>query len=165
MGVVNSSSDLALQSKIVTGISPVLLTSNAGDYVNLQFYEKVAVILTVTNAAAAVTGGAVTLKQATDVAGSGEKALSFTSMYANEDAASKDALIVTAVVSDTFTMPTTANAKLLYIIEISASDLDTANDFACMRIDIASAINQTGGAIYLLWPPNTAGVIPSALVD
>ncbi|MDO9007227.1 MAG: hypothetical protein Q7U80_03300, partial [Thiobacillus sp.] len=100
--------------------------------------------------AATVTGCAITLKQATAVAGTGEKALGFAKMYANLDTAASDTLAETAVTSDTFTTLTTDNKNALYVIEVAASDLDVANGFDCVRVDALLMANAVGFVQYIL---------------
>ena len=155
--------------KPVIGCAPAALTSTAGDgdYVSMKGYSKLTILLAVLNGTT-VTGGAVTLKQATAVAGTGEKALSFSKMYAVIDAAAGDTLTETAVVSDTFTTDTTNSKQLLYVIEVDADDLDQANGFDCVRVDVASMANAVGCVMYLLWGARyakPAGGMPSAIVD
>jgi len=137
--------------KFVTGCNPAALTSTAGDgdYVSMKDYAHLTIVLTVLNATT-VTGGAVTLLQATDVAAGSAKALAFTKMWANTDTAASDTLTETAVTSNTFTTSTTNSKPLKYVIEIEATDLDTANGFDCVRIDVASMANAVGNVEYIL---------------
>lgn len=138
-------------AKVVVGCPPAALTSTAGDgdYVSLKNFDRATIILSVDNATT-VTGGAITLKQATAVAGTSEKALSFSKMWANTDVGAGDTLTETAVTSDTFTTSTTNDKNLLYVMEVKASDLDVANGFDCIRIDSASMANAVGSVIYVL---------------
>lgn len=139
-------------AKIVLG-SPIigaLATTNGDcDYVSMKGFERLSIVIAVDNATT-VTGGAVTLKQATAVAGTGEKELAFTKMYANTDAAAGDTLTETAVTSNTFTTSTTDNKNLLYVIEVDAADLDVANGFDCVRVDVLSMANAVGVVQYIL---------------
>ena len=139
-------------AKVVYG-SPIigaLATTNGDcDYVSLKNYERITIILAVDNATT-VTGGAITLKQATDVAGTSEKALSFSKMWANTDTGAGDTLTETAVTSDTFTTNTTDNKNLLYVIEVKAEDLDRANGFDCVRVDSLLMANAVGAVLYVL---------------
>jgi len=82
-----------------------------------------------------VTGSTITLKQATAVAGTGEKALAFTRMLANIDTGASQTMVETAVSSNTFTTDTTNSKNLLYIIEVDSDALDVANGFDCIRVD------------------------------
>ncbi len=138
--------------KVVFG-SPIigaLATTNGDcDYVSLKNFDRCTIVIAVDNATT-VTGGAITLKQATDVAGTSEKALAFSKMYANTDCAAADALTETAVTSDTFTTSTTDNKNLLYVIEVSANDLDVANGFDCLRVDSLLMANAVGSVMYFL---------------
>lgn len=139
------------KAKVVVGCPPAALATTAGDgdYVSMKGYDKLSIIIAVDNATT-VTGGVVTLLQATDVAATGAKALGFTTMYANTDVATSDALVETAVTSNTFTTLTTDNRNLLYVIEVAASDLDVDNGFDCVRIDVASMASAVGCVLYIL---------------
>ncbi|MDZ7595869.1 MAG: hypothetical protein U0932_14570 [Thiobacillus sp.] len=150
-------------AKIVQG-SPIigaLATTNGDcDYVSMKNFDRCTIILTVDNAAT-VTGAAITLKQATDVAGTGEKALPFAAMLANVDTGAGDALTETAVTSDTFTTATTDNKNLMYVIEVKAEDLDVAGGFDCLRVDALLMANAVGSVLYIMHgarncPPGSA---------
>lgn len=138
-------------AKVVVGCPPAALTSTAGDgdYVSLKNFDRATIILSVDNATT-VTGGTITLKQATAVAGTSEKALSFSKMWANTDVGAGDTLTETAVTSDTFTTSTTNDKNLLYVMEVKAEDLDRANGFDCIRIDSTGMANAVGSVIYVL---------------
>lgn len=155
-------------AKIVYG-SPIigaLATTNGDcDYVSLKNYDRCTIVIAVDNAAT-VTGGAITLKQATDVAGTGEKALGFAKMYANLDVAASDTLVETAVTSDTFTTLTTDNKNALYVIEIKGSDLDVASGFDCIRVDSLLMANAVGYVEYILHGARNASPLAiSAITD
>src|SRR5574338_1039726 len=88
------------QAYFVQATSMVALTGAGGDaaYVSLKNYRRATVIIDILNGTT-VTGTAVTLKQATAVAGTGEKALAFSRMLANVDVGAGQALTETAVAS------------------------------------------------------------------
>ena len=134
--------------KHVVGVAPVALTAD-GDFVSMKNYQKLSIIITIDNGTT-VTGTAITLDQATDVAATGVKALAFSEMWANTDVAASDTLVKTTVTSNTFTTSTTNAKNLQYIIEIDATDLDLDNDFDCVRIGCASAANSVGCVTYYL---------------
>lgn len=138
-------------AKVVVGCPPAALTSTAGDgdYVSLKNFDRITVILAVDNATT-VTGGTITLKQATAVAGTSEKALAFSKMWANTDVGAGDTLTETAVTSDTFTTSTTNDKNLLYVMEVKSSDLDVANGFDCIRVDSTGMANAVGSVLYVL---------------
>lgn len=139
-------------AKIVYGSPGLVAGATTGgdcDYVSLKGYDRCTVVIAVDNATT-VTGGAVTLKQATAVAGTSEKALGFAKYWANTDVGAADTLTETTATSDTFTTDTTDNKNQLYVIEVKASDLDVANGFDCVRVDVASMANAVEGVFYIL---------------
>lgn len=153
--------------KTVLACPPAALTGAAGDgdYVSLKDYFRARITIAVKNATT-VTGGAVTLKQAKDVSGGSEAPLAFSKIYANVDTAASDTLVETAVVGNTFTTDTTNSKNLLYVIDISASDLDVNNGFDCVRIDVASMANAVGSVTYDLYEARYASPIDvSAITD
>lgn len=155
------------KAKFVMGCAPAALTSTAGDgdYVSLKNFARLTITLLVLNAST-VTGGTITLKQASAVAGTGEKALAFTKMYANIDCAASDTLVETAVVSNTFTTDTTNSKILMYVMEVDAADLDIANGFDCVRIDSTGMANAVGAVLYQLHPARFAPALAvSAITD
>jgi hypothetical protein len=148
----------------VQATSIVALTGAGGDaaYVSLKNYRRVTVIVDILNATT-VTGTAVTLKQASAVAGTGEKALAFTRMLANIDVGAGNApsnYTETAVVANTFTTSAVNSKRLRYIIEVDSESLDTANSFDCFRVDADSAVASTGLVTYILWGARYSGANP-----
>jgi hypothetical protein len=103
----------------------------ADKYVSLKNYKRLTIIIN-TGAWAAGTA-AVTLKQATAVAGTGAKALAFTKQF--NDVVADGALVETAVVANTFNLDT---ANKLWVIEVDADSLDMANGFTSVTAAIAS---------------------------
>lgn len=152
------------QVYIVQATAQAALTSTAGDaaYVSLKNYARCCIILDVTNGST-VTGGTITLKQATAVAGTSEKALAFTRMLAQTDVATNgQSLTETTVSSNTFTTDTTNSKRLRYIMDVKASDLDVANSFDCLRLDSTGMANATGQVTYLLYGAKYSGASPMA---
>ncbi len=135
--------------KPVTGLAPIAPSTSTPDYVSLKNFGRITIVITCDNATT-VTGSAITLKQATAVAGTGEKALSFDKMWANEDTAASDTLTETAVSSDTFTTDATDNKNLLYVIEVDASSLDIENGFDCIRAGTGDTTAQDVCVMYYL---------------
>src|SRR5574337_2159288 len=99
---ISLNASLVEQAKIVMGCAPAALATTAGDgdFVSLKNYRRLTILLPVLNGNT-VTGGAVTLIQATEVAGSTTKALALTRMWANTDTGASDTLTKTAVTNDT----------------------------------------------------------------
>lgn len=156
---------LVEQAKIVQGLFPITPSTSVPDYVCLKNYSRMTAIISIDNGAT-VTGTAITLKQAQAVANTGEKALAFSTMYANIDPANTDTLTSTAVSSNTFTSATTNDANLLYVIEIDPATLDVANGFDCVRVGTGNAVNAVTSVLYVLWPAKYGSSNPpSAIVD
>lgn len=149
------------QAYLVQATGQAALTGAAGDaaYVSLKNYRRATVIVDITNATT-VTGTAVTLKQATAVAGTNEKPLAFARMLSNIDVGAGQAMAETAVSSNTFTSDTTNSKRLRYVIEVDAEDLDIANGFDCFRVDGAGAVASTGQVSYILWGARYSGANP-----
>lgn len=149
------------QAFLVQATGQAALTGAAGDgvYVSLKNYRKATVIIDVTNGTT-VTGGAVTLKQATAVAGTGEKPLAFTRMLANIDVGAGQAMTETAVASNTFTTDATNSKRLAYVIEVDSDQLDADNGFDAFRVDVANMANATGQVRYVLWGARYSGANP-----
>lgn len=138
-------------TKIVTGLAGILPSSTTPDYVTLKNYGRVTAIITVNNATT-VTGSAITLKQATAVAGTGEKALAFDKVWQNEDTGSAggDIMAETAVTSDTFTTDATNDKNSQYVIEFSTESLDVNNGFDCFRVGTGDATATIINVVYIL---------------
>lgn len=159
---LNARLDEQVTTIVATG--GLLLTSTVGDttYVSMKGYDRAQIIIAIADGTT-VTGSAITLKQATAVAGTNEKALGFTRMLANVDYAASKTMVETAVTSNTFTTQTTNSKDSVYIIDIKASDLDVANGFDCFRVDGTShAATASRGChvIYNLYGPRYSGISP-----
>lgn len=118
-----------------TGILPKDITGAAqtADYVSLKDYTHVTIYIQ----QGAWAGGtpAVTLFQATDVAASGEKALSFAKRW-TKVGVTGTTFVETAVASDTFNLANVANT--INVLEIDAADLDVDGGFDCLTVKVAS---------------------------
>lgn len=154
-------------NKIVVGAVPIDTTGAAvtGDYVCMKGYSHLTVVIM----KGAWAGGtpAVTLKQATDVAATGEKALGFTKQFSGT-ALTADTLTSNTVSSDTFSLSATAN--VYHVIEVDASSLDVDGGFDCVRVGIATPGSNADliAVLYILsgarYPENVSAA-PSAIVD
>lgn len=139
-------------------------SATTSDVISLKNYHRVAIKIYTYDWAGGTA--AVTLKQATDVAATGAKALSFSYQYTNVSG-SDDRLTQTAVTSNTFNL---SAANKTHIIEIMGEDLDRANGFDCIRVDIASpgANNDFYSVHFTCYEPrygSTAASLPSAIID
>src|SRR5262252_4140163 len=112
--------------KPVMGLAPIAPSSSTPAYISMKGYNKCTVIILALNGTT-VTGSAIAMKQATAVAGTGVKALAFSTARRNIDCAAADGLADFAVSSNTFTMDATNSKQLMYEITIDESMLDLAN--------------------------------------
>ncbi len=149
----------------VWGAGPVTPSTTTPDYVSLKNARHVTAVISVLNGST-VTGSAITLKQATAVAGTGEKALAFDTVWANTDCGAADGYAKTSVSSNTFTTGNTNSKALLYVIEIPAESLDTNNSFDCVRVGTGDAANTTLSVMYYVQPRelNSVGT-PTVITD
>lgn len=156
---------LVSTQKIVDGLTCITPSTSTPDYVSMKDASRLTIVIKVRNATT-VTGSAITLKQATAVAGTSEKALGFTKMWANLDTAATDTLVETAVTSDTFTTLSTNSKLAMYVIEVDAASLDTTNGFDCVRAGTGDATAATLDVTYYLsglrYPQATP---PAAITD
>lgn len=149
--------------KIVNALGAVVPSSSTPDYVSLKDYAHVTAIISVKNATT-VTGSAITLKQAKAVAGTDEKDLAFTKVWANTDVAAGDTLTETAVTSNTFTTNATNSKELLYVIEVDTAELDTNNGFDCFRVGTGNATAATVSVTYILGGARYQQATPPAAI-
>ncbi len=106
-----------------------------GDYYSLKNYNHITFVIQ----QGAWAGGhaAVTFKQASDVAGTGEKALTVTPAFQWQRVAlTGTTWTKTAITAGTFNLGTTANTTT--VVEVSAACLDLANGFDCIRLALAT---------------------------
>lgn len=158
--------------QICAGFNPVDLQTGAnnGDWVSLKNYNHLAVVLY----KAAGTAGddpTLTLQQATDVSGTGAKALNFTRIDTKQGAslfAIGTFTKVTQAAGNTYTDDTSAEVQAIWVVEIDAQDLDRDNGFDCVRATVADVGGnaQLGCLFYLLFEARYAGEpAVSAIVD
>lgn len=164
---MNATARLDEQTKTVVAAAGLLLTSTVGDttYVSLKNYKRLQIVISIADGTT-VTGSTITLKQATAIAGTGEKALAFTRMLANTDYAASKVMTETAVTNNTFTTQTTNSKDSVYIIDVDAASLDVANGFDCVRLDgtgHAATASRGVAVIYNLYGARDNGADP--LVD
>lgn len=153
------------EGKYVAALAPILPSSSTPDRVTMKDYHGLSITIQVDNATT-VTGSAITLLQSTTVAGGGEKALAFDLVWKNEDTASSDTLVKTAVVSDTFTTIATDNLNGLYVIDVKASSLDVENGFDVVRLGTADAVATVLSAVYELYDARfSTSIAQSAITD
>ena len=159
------------KNQVVAAIIPVDLQSaaNNGDWVSLKGYGRVAAILYM----AAGTAGddpVFTLRQATDVSGTGAKALNFTRIDSKVGTQTGIGQFTTTTqaAANTYTDAVSAEAQAIMVVDIKAEDLDIDNGFDCVQLQIPDVGSnaQLGCALYVLHEPrNAKAVLDSAIVD
>jgi hypothetical protein len=158
-----------MQQQLVESVKPIWAgepknytgAAMTAKYVSLKNYTNLTIII-ITGAWAAGTV-AVTVNQATAVAGTGAKALAFTDYW--DDLTTSGTLVKKTAVSNTFNLDTTLK---MYVIEIDARMLDIAGGFDCVTVACASpgANADFYGVAYVLHGSRYQGAAqPSPLVD
>ena len=127
--------DLLLEEvKVVNAFLPIDINGAAknSDYISLENYDAVQIVLHVGAASAA---SAVTLTQAKEVAGTNTASLDFDYMWACETigTTNSDTYTKTAVASATFS--TAAAGNSIYLIDVRAETLTDL--YKCLRINLA----------------------------
>jgi hypothetical protein len=113
----------------------------------------------------------LTMKQATDVAGTGAKALNFTRVDAKVGVQTGIGAFTTntQAAGNTYTDLVSAEAQGLFAIEFKAEDLDVNNGFDCVQVsvpDTGAAGAQLLTALYILRGGKFDGAVqPSAIID
>jgi hypothetical protein len=137
------------KSKFVCALHSILPSGAVPKWVSLKGYNHLTAIVTFKNATT-VTGSAIGLSQATNVAGATPKVVPFTKTWANLDDAASVALTETAVVSNTFTTSAVNSKSGFYIIEVDADDLDINNGFDCIQVTVGNGVANAIEVDYIL---------------
>jgi hypothetical protein len=164
--MISPNARLFEQARVVPALFSVVPSGSTPQRVSLKNYERVTAIVIVQNATT-VTGSAITLKQAQDVSGTAEKALSFSRALRDIDYGAADTLSEFTVSSDTFTTDSTNSKNLIYVMDVKADELDTENGFDCFRVGTGNATAATVTVIYVLYGAKYApsGAVPSPIVN
>ncbi len=119
-----------------------------GDYISCKNAHKVWVVVHVDQGNAATI--ALTIEQASAVAGTGTKAITNTvPIWANEDCAASDTLVRQ---TDAVSFTTSAAVKhKVVVFQIDPATLDNANSFDCITVKTgaSNAANITSAAYYV----------------
>ena len=154
-------------------------TDVTGDWVSLKNYDGCLVVIH-KNAGTAGDDMTITLAQASDVGGTGSKALTFNHLYATVGATALTATgtftkytgtaVSTLDTVTAFGTDLTADSnEALFVVDVRASDLDVSNGFDCIRVssegdDLANAAYISGN--YILYGARYPGAaMLSAIAD
>ena len=158
--------------QIAAGFVPVNLAAGANnsDWVNLKLYGRLLIVFYKAAAASGTEDPTVTLLQATDVSGTGSKALNIARAWTKTDADLTGVGAFTAGVpsTNTLTVASSAQKAAIWVIDVHAADLDRTNQFCCVRANVADVgtVEQLGCLLYILGEPRQADtpvLNPSAL--
>lgn len=156
--------------QIVGGITPINLAAGAnnGDWVSMKNYNRCAIVV-YKGAGSASEDPVITLQQATDVAGTSSKSLTFTRYDTKSGTLTSVGTFTknTQAAAGNVT-PDTGDVEMIAVIDIKAADLDVANGFDCLRCTIADVgtTSQIGGMLYLLHDPRyPKETLDSAIID
>lgn len=136
-------------------IAPVDLSggANTGDWINVKNYQEFAIVVF----KAAGTAGddpTLTVLQATAAAGTGSKALDFTTIYTKQDTALTSVgtwTKVTQAADNTYTDATSAEDQAIWVVHFKTSELDAANDFDFVSCSIADVgTNAQLGCVFIV---------------
>lgn len=168
-----------LESINIVGAFPPadMNTDKDGDYVSLKNYDG---CLVVVHKAAGTAGDDISIKldQATDVAGTGTKALTFNHLYAKVGTQTGVGTFTKYTFTATDDLDTVSvggtdlladDVEALFVVDIRACDLDVTNGFDCFRLtiegdDLGNAC--IGAALYILYGARYPSATPlSAIAD
>lgn len=174
-GLEGNTGSLVTNGQVVAGFVPLdLQTQRSGDYVNLANYHHATVIFfkgTGTDGDDPI----LTLQQAQDNAGTGVKALNFSSVYIKQNADVQTVAAFTTITGatggihtfsgngNTYTN-TDGHLQAIWMVEIERSDLDIAGGFTYLRATLndTGSNAQLGTVLYILTKPLDS-TLPSAL--
>lgn len=146
----------------VSGIAPVNLATgaNAGDWVDVSKHQRFAIVF-FKGAGTAGDDPTITIKQATDASGTGNKALNFTRLWVKQDTLLSTVgkwTAVTKSASNTYTDDTSAEDQAIWWIEFTYNDLDANNGYKYVQasIDDVGTNAQLGCVLVLLGDPRYA---------
>lgn len=149
--------------KFVEAITPQAGAAITGDYVSLKNATEAYIYVNINQANAATV--AITVEQATDVAGTNSKAITnVVPIWANQDTVASDTLVrQTDAVS--FTTSAATKQKMV-IFKIDPALLDVAGGFTSITVKTgaSNAANITS-ALYLLDSKRNQATPPSMIVD
>jgi hypothetical protein len=145
---------------IVSGIVPLDLGSaRTGDTISMKNWGTCTVVF-FKAAGSASEDPTLTFEQATSIAPSAAKALTFTTIYTKQGTLTSVGTWTktTQSAAATYTNATLSESQAIVVINIKAEDLDVDNGFDCMRVTIADAgsTNQLGALLYILSEPRYA---------
>lgn len=144
-------------------IAPVDLSTaaNTGDWINVSKYHDFMLVL-FKGVGTAGDDPTITIEQATAAAGTGNKALKFTTLYTKQDTALTSVgtwTEVTQAAANTYTDATSAEDQALWAIPFNTDELDIDGGFTHVQASVGDVGTnaQIGCAFIILGTPKYAG--------
>lgn len=156
---------LVEKAQIASGFVPIDMSAaaNNGDWMNMRDWNHLTVIV-FKSAGTAGDDPTITLKQATDNAGTGAKALNFTEIWQKQGTLTAVGQFTkkTQSAANTYVDTDSAENQGIYVLEIDADMLDVDGGFNHVQVSIADvgANAQLGCALYILSEPRFAQATP-----
>ncbi len=150
---MGSGTKLVDKKKLVVALHATVPSSTVPKWVSLKGYNHVTAIVSYKNGASGITPVVITLQQATAVAGTGAKALPFTTVFTTIGDAASAVLTSAPVTANAITIDATPSTNGVYIIEIDSWQLDVANKFNSFQVATANGVAQTLEITYVLDAP------------
>lgn len=169
--MLNGNQLLVEMANICAAFKPADFNAAAqtGDWISMKNYHRCALVF-FGKAGSAGTDVTITVEQATDVSGTGAKALNFTRIDKKEGAdlfAVGQFTTVTQAAGNTYTSTNNEQSDQIIVIDFQASDLDKDNDFDCLRFSInaGNASKIVAGLMIPYGPKFGSDPLPSAIIN
>ena len=157
--------------QVAAAYNPVDVNGAAqtGDWISLKNFHRCAVII-FGDAGSSGTDITITAQQATDVSGSGAKALNFTRVDKKEGAdifAIGQFTTVEQAAANTFTTTNNEQSDQIYVLDFGPDDLDVDGGFDCIRItQNAGNASKLMAGLYIPYGPKVGtDPLPSVIAD
>jgi hypothetical protein len=158
------------QNQVVVGLAPYDMSDAAanGDFVSLKNYGHIAIVF-VKDAGYDGQDVTLTVQQATAVAGTSAKALTFADYYIKDGTQTGVGTFTKTTQTAASTFSATGENEQLVVVEFDAADLDADGGFDCIRAtvtDSGSTSGSYGTLLYILSEPRfSSETMPSAIAD
>lgn len=168
MGVMNH--HFLEQNDIVFAAGPVAPSSMTAQRVSFKNFQRATVLILQNQGS--TNPAAISLKQCKEIDDSPvtEKVLPFTEAYRSVNVGTQAAPVNNwekfTVSGDTFNTNATNGARSIYAIDIKAEDLDVANDFDIMEVEVGNAASNVLAVLILMHEARNGGFpVDSAILD
>lgn len=157
-------------NQLVVGLVPydMVASSSSGDFVSLKNYNHIAIVF-IKDAGTTDEDATITIQQATAVAGTSAKSLTFTDYYIKDGTQTSVGTFTKTTQTAAATVTATGENEQLIVVEFDADSLDVDNAFDCIRATVAvpgSTSGSYGTVLYILSEPRYAAeTMPSAIAD